>query len=442
MERNRWGLVVAAGLAVFVAQLDATIVNVALPSIEDSLDTSTALAQWVVLGYLAPVIALGLCAGRWVDAVDRRRAMRLGCLGFGAATLAAALAPGIGWLIAARVVQGTFAAVLLALSPVLATVSVRPEIRGRAFATVMLFGTAGGMTGPVMGGWIVETWGWPWVFSLTVPAVAAVALLTARNLPLGDHLTWPARRWLVETATFGGGAVAVLLALSLSVSQGWVWLVVALVAVPLLRAWVAGPDSGPVRELLGTRGVLGPHVALVLVYAGLFAVTFVLPFFLQRGLGATPGAAGLVLLAFPVAALLTSYGAGLVADRVGTRPVAAAGVVVVAAGLVLLLLAGGGPGDLFWRLAVVGAGFGLFNGQLQVLLMGNAPRARLGLTAATSNLVRQLGAAFGVATGAALWALADEQAVRQVAAVALALVAGAGLTLIRTGMPAAAGAAR
>ncbi|MCT2582814.1 MFS transporter [Actinophytocola gossypii] len=432
MERNRWGLVAAAGLAVFVAQLDATIVNVALPAIQESLGTSTAVVQWVVLGYLTPVIGLGLCAGRWVDAVDPRRALRLACAGFAVSSVAAGLAPGIGWLVAARLAQGTFAAVLLALSPVLATVSVRPDARARAFGVVMLFGTAGGMTGPVLGGWIVESFGWPWIFYLAVPAVGAVALLAARQLPLGDRLGWPARRWLVEAATFGGGAVAVLVGLSFAVAEGPAWALVAVLAVPLVAAWFRGPDAVPVRELLGTRGVLGPHLALVAVYAALFATTFLLPFVLQRGLGTTPSTAGLVLLAFPVAALVTSYGAGLVADRLGTRPVAVAGVGVIVAGLVLLLVAGGGPADLGWRLAVVGAGFGLFNGQLQVFLMGNAPSSRLGLTAATSNLVRQLGVAFGSAAGAALWAVSGADALRVGVALGVGLAVAAGIALVRT----------
>ena len=433
---NRWLLVVAASLATFVTQLDATIVNVALPRIESSLGTSTSLVQWVVLGYLAPIIGLGLCAGRWVDVVDPRRALRLACAGFALATVGCGLAPGIGWLVAARVAQGTFAVVLLAIAPVLATVSVQPSARGRAFGVLMLFGTTGGMTGPVVGGWIVESFGWPWIFCLSVPFVLAVAALAARELPLGDRLVLPRRRWLVEAATFGSGTVAVLFGLSLAGSAGPMWTLVALLAVPLLAVWFRGPDAGPVRALLRTAGVLGPHVALALTYAGLFVLTFVLPFFLQDGLGTAPSTAGLVLLAFPVSALVTSYGAGLVADRVGHRRVAVAGAGVIVVGLVLLLLADGGPGDLVWRLAFVGAGFGLFNGQLQVFLMGNAPRERLGLTAATSNLVRQLGVAFGSATGAALWAASGSGALRRGVGLGVVLLVLVCVTLLRTGRPA------
>nr|WP_052477793.1 MFS transporter [Kibdelosporangium sp. MJ126-NF4]ADB02838.1 AzicY [Kibdelosporangium sp. MJ126-NF4]CEL14055.1 MDR-type permease [Kibdelosporangium sp. MJ126-NF4]CTQ88421.1 MDR-type permease [Kibdelosporangium sp. MJ126-NF4] len=432
MERSRWGLVVAAGLAVFVAQLDATIVNIALPSIEDDLDTTTAAVQWVVLGYLTPIIGLGLCAGRWVDAVDPRRALALTCTGFALSTAAAGLAPGIGWLVAARVLQGTFGAVLLALSSVLATVSVRPDARARAFGVIMLFGTTGGVTGPVVGGQIVESLGWPWIFYLSIPPLAVVALLAAAQLPLGERLTWPRRRWLVEAATFGGGAVAVLFGLSLAVTESPVWMIVSVVAVPLIVTWYRGADAVPVRELLATRGVLGPHVALALVYVGIHVLILVLPFVLQHGMGTSPGTAGLVLLAYPVAALATSYGAGMLADRVGTRPVAVAGAAVITVGFVLVLLPNSGPADLFWRLAVVGAGFGMFNGQLQVFLMGNVPRARLGLTAATSSLVRQLGNAFGSAAGAALWAVSGSSALRWAAALAAVSMVCAGLIVART----------
>jgi predicted MFS family arabinose efflux permease len=268
----------------------------------------------------------------------------------------------------------------------------------------------------------VENAGWPWIFYLTALPLALVVVLSSRALPLGDRLTWPARSWLAEAATFGGGAVAVLLGLSLSP-----WFLVGAV---LLAVWWRGRDAVPVRSLLRAPGVLGPHVALVCVYAGLFLVTFVLPFFVGDA-----STAGLVLLAFPVSALVTSYGAGLVADRVGTRPVAACGVGVIAVGLVLLALASGEPWDIAWRLAFAGAGFGLFNGQLQVFLMGNAPREQLGLTAATSNLVRQVGIAAGSATGAALWTLSGSAALRTGAIVALVLVVLCGLAVLRSGAP-------
>ena len=410
---DRWGLVVAASLAIFVAQLDATIVNVALPSIADA-----AVGQWVVLGYLMPIIGLTLCAGRWVDASDPRRVLRLACLGFAVVTIVCGLSPSVGWLIAARVGQGAFAVVLLALAPVLTTVAVAPARRARAFGISMLFGTAGGMAGPVLGGWLVESFGWPWIFYATVPVLLVIVMLSARALPLGDRLAWPSRQWLTEVTTFGGGAVGVLLGLLLS---PW-FLAGAVLLVPWWRR------ATSVRALLSTRGVLGPHVALLFVYTGLFLVTFVVPFFVGD-----PSTAGLVLLAFPVSALATAYGAGLVADRVGTRVVALCGAGVIAAGLVLLVVASGASADLAWRLALVGAGFGLFNGQVQVFLMGNAPREQLGVTAATSNLVRQVGIAAGSATGATLWSLADgTTALRTGFAVALVLAVLCGVTLWRS----------
>jgi MFS family permease len=414
---ERWGLVLAAGLAIFVAQLDATIVNVALPTVGAAFGANATVVQWVVLGYLTPIIGLALCAGRWVDASDPRRVLRVACVGFALTSVACGLSPGIGWLVAARVVQGVFAVVLLAISPVLTTVAVSRSRRARAFGVVMLFGAAGAMTGPVAGGWLVEAVGWPWIFYLTAVPLVLVVVLSARSLPLGPRLAWPSRGWLVEALTFGTGAVSVLLGLSLSP-----WFLVGAVA---LAVWWR--DAGSVRALLRLPGVLGPHVALVFVYTGMFLVTFVLPFFVGDA-----STAGLVLLAFPVAALSTSYGAGLVADRLGTRPVATCGAGVMVLGLALLVFASASPWDIAWRLAVVGAGFGLFNGQLQVFLMGNAPGEQLGLTAATSNLVRQVGIAAGSATGAALWTVAGTSAMRTGVLVALGLVVLCGLAVLRS----------
>lgn len=407
---DRWGLVVAASLAVFVAQLDSTIVNVALPTIGLSFGAGASVVQWVVLGYLTPIIGLALSAGGWVDVSDPRRVLRVGCAGFAFASIACGLAPSLWVLVVFRVVQGVFAVVLLSISPVLATVAVDPARRARAFSVTMLFG----MTGPVVGGFLVETVGWSWIFYLSWVPLALVVLLSARALPLGAPLSWPSGL----SPTFVAGAVSVLLGLSVS---PWFLVGVAVLAVWWRRA-------SDVRSLLRLPGVPESHVALVCVYSGLFLMAFVLPFFLGDA-----STAGFVLLAFPVSALFLSYGAGMVADRVGTRPVALCGAVLIGAGLGSLAFASSSPWDIAWRLAFAGAGFGLFNGQLQVFLMGNVPRARLGLTAATSNLVRQVGIAAGSAAGAALWTWSAASALRRGALAGLGLMVLCVLVVSRSG---------
>src|SRR5687767_4466258 len=134
--RDRWWLVAALGLAVFMAMLDMSIVNVALPGIEREFSTRTSVTEWIVLGYMLPLVALTLPSGRWLDRIGKRAALVLSVTGFAAASVAAGLSPGIGWLIGARVVQGAFGAILFALTPALATTAVGPHARGRAMGIV------------------------------------------------------------------------------------------------------------------------------------------------------------------------------------------------------------------------------------------------------------------------------------------------------------------
>src|SRR5262245_14535794 len=156
-----------------------------------SFGAGASVVQWVVLGYLTPIIGLALSAGRWVDANDARRVLLVGCLGFALASVACGWSPALWVLVVFRVVQGVFAVVLLSISPVLATVAVAPARRARAFGVTMLFGTAGGMTGPVVGGWLVETVGWSWIFYLSWLPLALVVVLSSRALPLGARLSRP-----------------------------------------------------------------------------------------------------------------------------------------------------------------------------------------------------------------------------------------------------------
>ncbi|MFD7510594.1 MFS transporter [Streptomyces sp. NPDC059853] len=437
---DRWGVVIAAGLAVFLAQLDASVVTVALPVIGEDLSARTAVVQWVTLGYVAPLIALSLCAGRWADTADPRRALTFATVHFAAWSIACGLAPGAGWLIAARVLQGCAAVVMMSLTPVLVTTAVRPGARARAFGLVMLSGTLGAMAGPLTGGRLVDAFGWPWIFYLNLPVVAVVLVLTMCQLPLGERLPAPRRAWLTEAATLGAGALALLLGLTLAVDTAAPWAALGLLAVPLGAGWARRPEGRPVRELLARPGVAGPHTVLLLGYLALFTVMFTVPFLLQDTLGATPSDTGRVMLAMAVATGVAGLLGGRAADRLRPRPVALAGALCITLALASLVLVrdSWGPADLGWRLALMGTGFGLLNGQLQVLAVNATPPGRLGTTAGTTNLARQLGLALGTACGAAWWAGATTGAgaVRSAALTSTALALVALTVLARTAAPA------
>jgi MFS family permease len=356
---NRWWLVTAAGLGVLVAQLDATAVNVALPVIEREMRAGPGLTTWVVLGYVLPLIALSLPAGRWLDQVGRRPALVLSVAGFAVTSTAVGLAPTIGWLIAARIAQGTFGAVLFTLLPVLTATAVRPEFRGRAMSLVMTLGPLGAVLGPPLGGLLVDTLGWPWIFYLNLPVSALIIGIAYAQLPPG-RLVAPDRGWLTETAA-------------------------------------------SVRELFRTPGVVSAHAALLLEIAAIVIVQFIAPFFLQ-GAGVSAGTTGLAVFAFPAAILLVGPVAGALADRFGARTVLVSGVVVLTVDLALTVFVTPSAIDVAWRLAIVGVGAGLFGGPVMTLAMDAAPAHLLGLSGASMSTFRQIGLALGPTVATAAWA--------------------------------------
>jgi MFS family permease len=440
-DRNRWWLVVAAALTVFMAALDISIVAVALPSIEESFGTRTTATEWVALAYLLPLIALSLPSGRWLDRVGKRPAMIFLVAGFAAASVLVGVAPWFGALIAARVGQGAFAAALFALLPVIAVVAVRPDVRGRAIGLISTVGPLGAVTGPAVGGLLVDHLGWRWILYVNVPISLLVIGIVLRTMAADGRLRWPDRSWGSEALLLGGATAAVLLALSLAPgTSGW-WAGLALLAVPLLAGWARLPTSHPVRSLAATPRLVGAHVALLAFAAAGMAVQYLLPFFLRDVTGARPSTIGLTVLALPVAMVATGLLGGWLADRWGAWRTALAGAAALLAGLGLLVPLGEGwqPIDVAWRLAVVGVGTGLATGPIVTLAMSVAPPPLMATVGASTSLARSLGFAVGPALAIGAWALADYRitgmragAVLAVAATALGTVALAGRWRQRT----------
>lgn len=399
---DRWLLVAVAGLLSFVAMLDMNIVNVALADIADGLHVSAATAQWAVLGYQLPVIALLLPVGRWLDEAGTRSALLVATAGFGLCSALAAAAPWASWLIAARLAQGAFAAVLFVLMPVLALRSVRPELRGRAMSVPATLGPLGAVTGPAVGGLLLDHMGWRAVFLVKIPCCLLALVVAWRAMPRDGDLRMPDLRSAADVLLVGSGVAALLLALTLaSASPGS--LMLALAAVPPLWWWLRGPGGRPVVGALRATGLFRAHTAVLALAASFAAMHYVVALHLQRDDGVSATTTGLTVLAFPLGMGLAGPLGGRLADRCGARPVAVIGATLTAAGLLLLLPWGSdwSPVDVAWRLALAGVGMGLNGGPTQALVMGAAPPDRTATVGSCVQLARSLGFTLGPALATA-----------------------------------------
>lgn len=406
-QGDRWSLVVAAGLVIFMAQLDTTIVLVALPAIAEDLDLPRGTAQWVMLGYLVPLIGLSLRAGRWVDRVGLRPALTLSVTIFALASVAAALAPSTAWLVVARVCKGVAGALLLAAAPALAATAVRTAARGRALAVVATLAPLGGMSGPALGGLLVGRWGWPSIFLVNLPVAVVVLVLVRTRAAPGGPMRMPERGWSTDVLLLGGAAVALFLGLTPSDDGGLDALWLGPVGIVLAALWWRTEGARDLRAMLSAVPMLASHGAFAGTYLAVLAVQFLTPFFLRESLGASAGVIGATMLAYPAATAVMGPVSGWAADRWPSRTVAAVGAVLLAASLLLLAPLHGGwsaPGVAL-RLAVVGAAFGLFVTPNQTFALSLVPDSALGSMSASTNLARLVGLAAGPATATAAWAL-------------------------------------
>ncbi|WP_274917518.1 MFS transporter [Streptomyces sp. WZ-12] len=422
-QKERWGLVAVAGICSFLAMFDMGVMTVAVPDIAGGFDVPVAIAQWAVLGYQLPVVALLLPAGRWLDRAPLRP-VALGALaGFGLCGAAAAAAPAVAVLIGARLLQGACGAVLFVLMPLLAIRAVRPELRGRAMSVPATLGPLGAVVGPALGGVLLDHWGWRAVLLVKLPLCALAWWVARRGLPPGGRPAAPGRAECRDAA-LAGTAVGALL-LGLTFTEGWVGPVLCGFALVPGVLWARGDGGRRVRGALRaarTGGIHGAVLALAMAFA---AVHFLLAVHLQRAEGVSAFDTGLTLLAFPAAMAVAGPVGGRLADRYGARPVAVTGAALVAAGFGLLAAAGDWPPlQVGWRLALAGFGMGLYGGPAQLMVLDAAGPERMATAGSTVQLARSAGFAFGPAAATALGSLAGART-GPVLATAAALLAAA-----------------
>ncbi|MFF0085651.1 MFS transporter [Streptomyces canus] len=405
--RRWWGLVVIA-LAQLMVVLDATIVNIALPSAQQDLGMSDANRQWVITAYTLAFGGLLLLGGRIADLVGRKRTFVIGLVGFAAASALGGAATGSGMLFAARALQGAFAAVLApsALS-LLTTTFTDPKERGKAFGIYGALAGSGSAIGFIVGGLLTEYLDWRWCLYVNVPiAVAAVfgalALLHDRPGHAGARLDVPG-------ALLGcGGLVAIVYGFSEAQPRGWSDpLVLTLIAggVVLLAVFVWWQSRAPMPllplHIVKDRNRAGCFLTMGLAVIGMFGLFLFMTYYLQVVMAYSPVRTGLAFLPMTAAIIVgsTQISARLM-NRVPPRMLMAPGMVLAASGMLILTqmtVNSSYATEILPALLLMGLGMGLtFMPVFSTATAGVAPHDS-GVTSATINTSQQVGGSIGTA---------------------------------------------
>jgi EmrB/QacA subfamily drug resistance transporter len=413
VDRRRWLVLSAVSVGTFMATLDGSIVNIALPSIGQAFGIDLATVEWVVVAYLLVVGSLLLPFGRLGEVLSFRRVYLVGFAIFTVASALCGASPGPGALIAARAVQGVGAAMIMAMGPAIIARTFGPGERGKALGLNAVSVAIGLSLGPTLGGLLTELGTWRAIFFVNVPVGIFAIAWAARVLPA--EVAGRRQSFDIPGAVLAAGALFAFL-LALSQAEPWGWtnpLVIGLLALSVVlgAAFVAVERRtvAPMMDLglFGIRAFSAGLAAVIVAFAGLFTATFLLPFLLQEGSGYTPLQAGLLITPIPITAALVAPLSGTLSDRIGQRLPASIGIAVLTAGL--LSLATLPPDfaiiDLVWRLALIGAGQGLFLSPNSSAILGSVPRPRLGTASGMIAQMRVVGQALGIVISAAVVAL-------------------------------------
>jgi EmrB/QacA subfamily drug resistance transporter len=408
----RWLVVGTVCIGAFLGQLDASIATLVLPTLEQVFGAPTAAVEWVAIAYLLTLATLVVTFGRLADMTGRKLMYTAGFIVFIGGSALCGFAPSLGWLIGFRVLQAVGAGMLQANSVAIITAAVPRRELGRAIGLQGAAQAVGLSVGPSVGGVLIATLNWQWVFFIAVPfgltgTVLAWFILPSGELPPDQPRPLAQERFDWAGAfTFAGSVGLALVALTFGSSWGWgsprlLGVVIASLLVFSLFAFVERRTAHPLVDFaLFRNSIFSAGIASgLLSYAVLFGTLFLLPFYLQRGLHQPPATAGALLTAVPVALATVAPLSGLLADGRGARLPAMCGMAVTTVSLLLLTRpeVGGSTSLLLGVFALLGAGLGLFTPANNSAIMGAAPRSRLGVAGGLLNMTRSLGTSLGVA---------------------------------------------
>ena len=397
----KWIALSVTTIGAFMAAIDGTIVVLALPDMMVKLHADLVMMVWVIMGYILVSTVFLLTFGRAADILGRVRMYNAGFLVFTIGSALCGMSGGATQLIVFRLVQGAGAALMLVNGPAIITEAFPARQRGRALGINGVAWAFGSVVGPLLGGFILATADWRWIFYINVP-VGLVG--TAWGYRVLHELSTPKKEErfdVVGAATFSLGLLALLVGLTRGIEAGWTsppiigLFVFCVIAALFFLRWEKRARS-PVLDLslFESRVYNSAVLSSMLQALSMFAVNFLIIFYLQGVRGYDPLTAAILLIPLPLVSSVVGPLSGWVSDRIGARIPTTVGLIIQAAALALFVYALS-PDTPYWVIAaglgLMGLGGGMFWAPNTSSALGSAPVARLGIASATLGTLRQTG---------------------------------------------------
>jgi EmrB/QacA subfamily drug resistance transporter len=409
---KKWYVMTSIAMGVFLASIDGSIVNIALPTLVKSFSTEFATVEWVVLAYLLTLTTLMLSVGRLADIVGKKKIYIAGLIIFTIGSLLCGLSGSIYSLIGFRVLQGIGSAFIMALGTAIVTEAFPDKERGRALGIIGMMVSIGIIAGPTIGGGLLSKFSWHWIFFVNIPIGIAGYFMVVKFVPLKIPETREKFDLIGSILLF---VFMFCFSFSLSISQKngfgnfWVLFLLILGLAGLISfVFVEKKAQFPLIELsLFSEGLFSTNLITgFITFVASAGTILLMPFYLGDVLKYEPSKIGLMMAILPIVMGITAPMAGNLSDKYGTRKLTVIGLSILTLGYysISMLAVNTSIWGYVLRFIPVGLGMGLFQSPNNSAIMGTVPKNRLGIASGLLAVTRTMGQMTGISVLGAIWA--------------------------------------
>ncbi|GGH15099.1 MFS transporter [Paenibacillus segetis] len=404
IQKKRWLILIVLNLFTFMSTLDGSIVNIALPVLSKELGLPIAQIEWVTTGYLMAICAAILFFGRLGDIAGKIRIFKIGTVIFIIGSLLCGLSSSLSFLIISRVIQALGASMTMANSQGIVTDIFPAHERGKALGFIGTFVSLGSIAGPSLGGIIISSLGWEYIFWVNVPIGIIAIMMGWRYLPK-DQVRVKAKIDVPGSSLFAIFIVTLFAGLLLGQQLGYdnMWIIISLIAAAITLALFLRVEFVRSEPLLQLSLFKNPSFSIsilcgFLVFTANFCFNIIAPFYAQNMLDLSPFHAGFLLMLLPICMVIVAPLSGALSDKIGSELLTFAGLIVMVIAQFGLANLHGGSSLIvvgIW-IAMLGIGSGLFQSPNNSLVMSEVPRTQLGSAGSVNSLVRNIGMVVGI----------------------------------------------